>query len=211
MIALSSFRPHNLSDEYRANQIRAKKSWDRVFEKVVYLANYEADLDSDKTSFLGYSGWPRINELAQVAAAQPSMVALVNADIVVTDPIVQVERKMVYTGIQAAVSRRFEFDASNPDFTMAVIVDKGLDIFVTTPRMWKLVAAEIPENLRIGQIQFDTWLTGFFLVKLRNAFRDFSRFKCVFHPKHGGRDMPYNPTEPLKDRYSVAARLPEMM
>lgn len=211
MIAISSFRPHNLSREYQQNQIRAKESWEKVFSKIIYLGNHEPELDSLKTAFLGYSGWPTIKELARLASTQSSLVALINSDIVVTDPIRDVEEKMVRTGIQAAVSRRFEFDPKNHDLATAQIVDKGLDIFIAHPKLWAMVAKEIPDNLQIGHIQFDTWLTGFFLVKLGNAFRDFSRFKCVFHPKHSGRHMPHNPAEPLKDRYSLAAQLPDVM
>lgn len=209
MIAVSSHRSHNQSDEYARNQTWARKSWVGIFSEVIYLSNHEEALSEPNTFFLGYDGWPTLKEMAHIAAHQNQLTALINADIIVTEPILHVERIIKKIGILGATSYRKEFDPPDyPDLSNAQVKDKGLDIWIAKPEIWSRISTDAPTNLFIGHIQIDTWLCGWMCNHLGYAFRNFNEFGCVYHPFHGGRVQPHNLLEPLKDENAIVAKLP---
>lgn len=209
MIAVTSHRAHNKSDEYARNQRYARESWKGIFKEVIYLSNHEPELAGPDTFFLGYDGWPTLRHMADVASRQSDIAVIINADIVLTPSILNAVSVMQQIGIVAMTSYRKEFDTADyPDLSSAKIVDKGLDIWVAQPSIWYRIAQDAPEFLRMGHIQIDTWLCGWLCKHTGYAFRNFNDYGCVYHPKHGGRNQPHNPSEPLKDECSIVAKLP---
>jgi len=202
MIAISSHRKHGHHKcTYRKNQIRAKESWEKYFEKIIYFGDVEPDLQSDKTFFIPCENWPFIRDMAREAGRQPSnYVAIINADIVVTQPFRNVEIIMRASSIRAASSRR-------RDLTKRVLLDndKGRDIFVCTPVVWRNVAKEIPACCRIGHQQWDSWMVAYLRTTLRNGFAEFTRIPCIYHPSHGMRQMPHADTIDISNsRYQIS-------
>lgn len=197
MIALSSIRPHAEDADYAANQIRARRSWDDCFERVYYFGKDEPSLHGTqvKTYFIAQDGWPTIREMANYASCMTTgYVAILNADLVISPLIVDVERYMSRIGLPAATSYRYEFDMDNnvlPIESVRNKQDRGMDIFIATPQIWRLVARAVPTYLRIGHQTWDTWVCGFFCSQLGLGFQQFTDKRVIFHPKHGGRKTPH--------------------
>ena len=188
MIAVSSHRKHGKTlCVYRKNQIRAKESWERYFDQIIYFGPVEPALVSDKTFFIPSDNWPFIRDMAAEASRQPSeFVAIVNADIVVTQPIRQIEGIMRASGMKAVSSRRRDMQTRK-----LLDNDKGRDIFICTPHVWSRVAANVPATCRIGHQQWDSWMIAFLRTTLQNRFGEFTRIPCIYHPRHSGRNMPH--------------------
>lgn len=199
MIAISSFRPLELSEEYLSNQLRAKASWDTVFYRVVYfnepcrqMATGRTTFEQDKTGTR-----PRIKALAEHAAGLSGWVCIINADIVVHPRLIQAEFKLTAGGAQACMSRRWQFEPGH-NVETGRVVDLGLDFFAAVPDVWAKFAADVPEDFRLGKIVWDTWALQWFANNLGESFVDITPCKCIFHPRHGGRidqnlDVPADP------------------
>ena len=192
MIALSSHRPHSKSREFAFNQRLAWLSWQGCFNKIIYAGPPEAELQSRKTVFIQTEDFPTIQTLAKIASEQSEeSVAVLNADICVGHRFGQVKLRM--QSMLCASSRRWHFDPTNPqNFENAVLIDsdRGRDIFIAKKRVWKRIADLVPGHLRIGHQQWDAWMTDYF-NSLKPSFFDFTGIKCIFHPNHGDRQMPY--------------------
>lgn len=188
MIAISSHRPHGYSScIYKKNQKRAIKSWEMYFDSIIYFGPFEKDLVTIKTSFIPCDGWPFIWQMAAEAGRQTSdYVAIINADIVVTQPFKQIEGIMKASKLQGASSRRRDYGTRQ-----LLDDDRGRDIFICTPRVWAKVAKEIPRNCRIGHQQWDSWMVAFLRITLGSKYGDFTGVPCNYHPKHGQRNMPH--------------------
>lgn len=190
MIALSSHRPFKGEPEYRRNQLRAKASWERIFNKIIYVGVFEPDLMSDKTEIIESADWPTMEQLFQVAGWQRETVCLVNADIVLTPTILQVEELLMLEGVKALTSRRYTFNPAAPDFEKAKVgKDLGFDIFIADPDVWQKLCSVVPDDFRIGHNQWDTWLLYTLQCMFKERCRDFTGWKCVFHPQHSGRKV----------------------
>lgn len=191
MIAIGSHKPFSESEEYAATQAMAATSWHEHFSAIYYFGNYEQGLNHDKVLFAKSSGYPTIKEMAEFAShCACEYVAMINADIVIGPRIGEVEKKLNELSLPAAVSYRHEFDPADPkwmDSAERKLNDRGMDIFVAKPEIWRMVAKRIPEYLRIGHNRWDSWVCGFFCEHLGYGFRHFTDYRCVFHPKHGGR------------------------
>lgn len=210
MIAISSARRHEGNPEYATNQVRAAASW-RLFDRVYYFGSYEKDLCYDNTMFARSDDWPTIKSMAEFAShMKDDLVAIINADIVVTAPIKEVEAKLKDLTMPAATSYRYEFDPATADLRSAVRhkEDRGMDIFVATPDVWKMVSARIPGYLRIGHQTFDSWICGFFCANFGFGFRQFTDYRCIFHPKHEGRQTPHSSDIRSDDEYFTRAHVP---
>lgn len=212
MIAISSFRRHEKNAEYAANQIRAANSWS-LFSKAFYFGSYEQDLQRENVLFAKCDeGFPRIRDMAEFAShcEANQLVCIINADIVVTAPILEVERKMIDLTVPAATSYRYEFDPSSGDLNAAVRnkQDRGMDLFCCLPHVWGQISRHIPDYLRIGHPTWDTWVCGFLCSNFGFGFRQFTDYRCVFHPKHGGRKMPHSEEIRSNDEYFTRAHVP---
>lgn len=164
------------------------------------------------TSFLEGREWPTIKHIAHLASEINGgrYVAVINSDIVVTEPILEVEKKLKELTIPCATSYRYEFDPTAPDLSGAVRykTDRGMDIFVALPHVWKMVADRIPDDLRIGHNRWDSWMCGFFCHNFGFGFRQFTDYKCIFHPRHDGRIQPHLNTIKFDDEYFTRAHAP---
>lgn len=211
MIAISSARRHERNVEYASNQKRACESW-KLFKAVYYFGSYEDDLRRDNVLWVKSDDWPSIKLMAGFASRmKDDLVAIINADIVVTGPILEVEKKLKELTIPAATSYRYEFESNDwPDISKAVRhkTDRGMDVFVATPEVWGMVDKRIPEYLRIGHQTFDSWLCGFFCANFGFGFRQFTEARCVFHPRHSGRETPHSSSIRSDDEYFTRAHVP---
>lgn len=211
MIAISSARRHANNSEYAVNQTRAMESW-VLFKQVYMFGSYEEELTKPNVLYVKSHDWPAIKSMAEFAShINGDLVCLINADIVVTEPIIEVEKKMKELTIPAASSYRYTFDpADYPDLSKATRPkeDRGMDIFVATSDVWRAVSKRIPEYLRIGHQTFDSWLCGFFCANYGFGYRGFTNYRCVFHPKHNGRETPFRDTIRSDDEYFTRAHVP---
>lgn len=214
MIAISSARPFASSPEYAANQARASRSWRDKFSNIYYVGHYEEELDSENTLFVRPEGdYPTIKMMAEFAAQLTSeYVAILNADIVIGSGIAEVERKMCEMALPAATSYRYEFDPTLWPESLGDAVhhkeDRGMDIFVANPKIWALVARDVPVDLWFGNPTWDTWVCGYFNETLGYGFRSFTQSRCVFHPKHGGRTTPMGSRVTSNSKYFTLAKRP---
>lgn len=138
-------------------------------------------------------------------------VALINADIVLTSGISNVEQRMRDCSLPSATSYRYEFEPSDyPNLDKAIRhkEDRGMDLFIAHPNIWKLVAKDVPEALWFGHNCWDTWVCGYFCHHLGYGFRQFTEDRCVFHPKHGGRNQPNVENIVKNDPYLTRAKRP---
>lgn len=189
MIAISSFKPLDLSVEVALNQIRAHETWSRAFDAIIYFGPYEPRLKCPKTSFICHDDFPTISLMALTASMTGDWAAILNADIVVAPNLPAVWDRAVRQGARALTSYRWEYEEDDLDLMNARIADNGFDFFATTPDMWGRVSAEVPASYRIGHNVWDSWLLGFFNTVLQRKFFDITSQRVIFHPKHGAREQ----------------------
>lgn len=196
MIAISSHRPHSGNPEYAINQRLAHMAWEQVFSKVIYMGEPEPELTGLKTVFVRTENFPHIKTAAQLAASSPGFSAILNADIVVTPGIQNLEMQLFRKNQLCASSRRWNFRRTGGPLQSMISQaslgnDRGRDIFIAHSRVWQEVAANVPPVLRIGNPRWDAWMTDFFRERWDAKFVDFTTMRCVFHPNHEGRHYPY--------------------
>lgn len=203
MIAISSFKPFNKSADIARNQLRAKESWERIFDGIIYFGTPEPKLMSPKTQFVPWPDFPPISMLILAAAECFDHACIINADIIVGDMLKYIwpmER------MSACTSRRYEFDPEEFDLGQAELKDYGIDFFMANPWVWRQVWRAIPKELRIGHVAWDSWMLSFLNVHCGRRFCDITAHRCIFHPKHEERNRPYNIKPP--EAYSELAGLP---
>lgn len=210
MIAVSTIRPFGDDPVYKANQLMALSSWLNVFDKVIYVNKPEREIDDRKVFFVPLNEeFPTLKSLAWIAAFQYEETALINGDIVVTEPLTRIPGIMRREYVWAVTSKRYQFDPAKQDLSQAVVEDNGADFFLAQPNMWKYVSNQAPVNLRFGQDMWDHWLLGFFNVMLGKQFRNITDYRCIYHPKHEGRKRV--PTDKPNDPYFNAANWPRSL
>lgn len=188
MIAVSSFRPKaKCAPDIWQNQVNARKSWDAVFEKVVYLGTTDPELTGRvETLFEPAEDFPRIADMAKAASQANSWACIINADIWLKPEFAEVERKLHAKAAHAAVSSRRDLNTNE-------VVDAGLDIFMAIAPLWASIAQDIPKDFRIGHIHWDTWVIGWFNAHCgRKSFWDISPLRLVYHPRHEDRIRPHS-------------------
>lgn len=171
----------------------AWKSWHQVAEAIVLFNDVQPALQSSITRFIPAESHPRIMELVELCMYQKEWCAILNGDIVITECFQRVELTLSARRAQAAVSWRHEFDP-NVGLEPRARVDNGLDFFAACPWIWAQVYAAVNENLRLGAIQWDSWMLGFFGLRSGGSLFDITPSRCVCHPLHQGRQ--YGPAPP---------------
>lgn len=185
-MALSSLRPLGDSQEHDFNQLNAFESWKRSFSQVIYFNSPQDGIQSANTLFVPAQDFPPLWQFAEWAAYQTDWCCIVNSDILIGHnwqtalDAIRKKRAKCFT------SWRYEFV---PQYGTAAarVVDPGIDIFAADPDIWKLVLKHIPENLRIGCQQWDSWMLGAFGELAGKHFVAITKHRCIFHPKHGNR------------------------
>jgi hypothetical protein len=192
MTVISSFKPLDKSQAITLNQLRAKESWEYVFDSIIYFNAPDFRLASDKTEFIESEDFPHISAMFLAAAMTDDITAIVNADIVVARGLRQVIEREFGRGCGALMSFRYEFHPENPDYKNAKNIDQGLDFFCSSPELWNMAYKYVPSDYRIGHIKWDNWLMNFFQHTLGSRFfSDITAKKCIFHPIHEERYRPH--------------------
>lgn len=200
LIAVSSFRALDDSAEVAANQLRAKRSWDLVFDRIILFGAYDKRLASPTTEFIRREDFPHISMMVWTASQQTVPTCLLNADIVVAPNLKELVNKAWAKGAMAMTSQRLEFDPKTEDYFRARVVDMGADFFCAKSEVWKQVYKAIPNAYRIGAGGWDNWMLGYLSMTFPRRFFDITTLAPIFHPKHGSRIRP--PTgEAPKDRF----------
>lgn len=192
LVAVSSFRALDDSAEVAANQIRAKRSWDLVFDRIFLFGKYDKRMASQITTFIESEDFPIIASMAQLASYRTEPVCLLNADIVVAPNLKAMVNQAWAKGALAMTSQRLEFDPKTEDYFRAVVRDLGADFFCAKPEVWRQVDKAIPGQFRIGHQRWDQWMLNFLWHTYRRRFVDITTLGPIFHPKHEGRKMPHN-------------------
>lgn len=169
-------------------QKRALASWYPLFDEIVYFGKSESDYleTGPKVIFEPCSGKPSIGKMCQYAAQQQQWACLVNADIIIGSSLPKVMSWLEKNRLKCAVSLRWELEEA-ANLNRATIKDNGLDWFAATPDMWALAASEIPPELCMGRIIWDSWMLGFFMARSGGACADITQSKTIFHPRHDDR------------------------
>ncbi len=200
LVALSSFRAlKDCSPEIAKNQLRAKRSWEAVFDQIIYFGELEPALASARTTFVPTADFPAMSTVLLAASWGNDLTAIINADIVVLPILKEAIQAALSGGAVAMTSQRFEFDPVTEDYAKAKVVDMGIDFFAAWPNVWKDAALRVPDELRWGGNQWDTWLSSYFNMSLQRRFVSLSRYRAILHPRHGDRKRPEVPL--LKDDY----------
>jgi len=192
LTAVASFRALDDSAEVAANQLRAKRSWDLVFDRIILFGSYDKRLASRNTEFIPCEDFPHISQMAWIASQQTVPACLLNADIVVAPNLKELVNKAWAKQIVAMTSQRLEFDPKTEDYFRAVVRDLGADFFCAMPAVWKQVYKAIPEQFRIGHQRWDQWMLNFLWHSYQRRFVDITTLGPIFHPKHEGRKMPHH-------------------
>lgn len=193
IIAASSHRPHSESEEYRENQLLAFRTWQGVFDKIIYFGPEEPELASSKTMFVPIADFPSIKEMAAMLARNKGFHVLLNADICVAPRIKDLPAYMKFNGKSSASSRRWHFRKEDNTFDKADMGDdRGRDFFMCRSDIWHAVAETINPGFRIGHQKWDAWMVNFLRAKYNDGFADISGDRLIFHPVHEGRKMPHS-------------------
>ncbi len=191
LVAISSFRALDECEEVAANQIRAKKSWDKVFDRIVLFGAFDKRLATPVTDFVPCEDFPHISLLLWMASKQIEPTCILNADIVVAPNLKELVGRAWAKGALAMTSRRLEFDPKTEDYFRALVVDLGADFFCAKQEVWKQAHHEIPKVFRIGHNRWDNWMLNFLWHHCQRRFVDISTLGPIFHPKHGSRKQPH--------------------
>lgn len=187
LCAVSSFRALDDSAEVASNQLRAKRSWDLVFDRIILFGAYDKRLASRITDFAEGEDFPHISSMVWAAAQQTVPTCILNADIVVDPNLKSMVNRAWVKGALAMTSQRLEFDPKTEDYFRARVVDYGCDFFCAKPEVWRQVYKEIPAAYRIGHGLWDSWMLNFLQATLQRRFVDITTLGPIFHPKHGDR------------------------
>lgn len=192
LVAVSSFRALDDCAEVASNQLRAKRSWDLVFDRILLFGAYDKRLASPTTQFIKCEDFPHISSMIWAASQQTVPTCLLNADIVVAPNLKELVNKAWAKGALAMTSQRLEFNPKTEDYFRAVVRDLGADFFCAKPEVWKQVYKAIPEVFRIGHQRWDQFMLNFLWHTYRRRFVDITTLAPIFHPKHDGRKMPHH-------------------
>jgi hypothetical protein len=211
MNAVSTFRPHKGESEYARNQIRAVRSWQNIFGKVLLIGEHEPDLAMQNVEFVKGDDFPYIKDMIFLLSQQPGWSCWINCDIVLNSGVLSAVRRMEQLQKAAATSQRWTFNPETADLSKAVVEpnDFGLDIFITSQAWWNIMHSVIPSMLRKGGQVYDTWMTGYFWNTMGHGYCSLTGYRCVFHPRHEGRRMAAaNAVEWIQDEYGRSACIP---
>lgn len=191
MLAISSPRPRNQCPaQIVQQQMEAIWSWSKVFDEILLFGledpQITAMVGKERVGFVGSVGRPSIKQMCAMAAGTQEWCCLLNADIIVDGNWPRVQDELLKSGMECAVSRRWEIPPSG-DTGHAQLKDLGLDFFCASPEIWKAAAEKIAEEFQIGRIMWDTWMLAFFMEASGGKCADLTPARVVFHPQHGHR------------------------
>lgn len=183
----------------------AFRTW-MLFAKKVYLfGEHEPVLSGSKVHFVPSEQFPRIKDMVILAASQKQEYsAICNGDILLDPQIMRIEQRMRFGNYRCASSRRWHFKSDAVSIEQAressSLIDqdgrddRGRDVFIARWDVWGRIAKDIPDQYRISHNAWDAYLTDKFREHWNDRFLDFTAFRYVLHPHHGGRKRPYHET-----------------
>jgi hypothetical protein len=170
-------------------------------KRIILFGQHEPDLSNGKVSFVPSEQFPRIKDMAEIAGRQKQqIVCICNGDILLNPAVMKIEQRIRNSGFRCASSRRWHFDPLKPmseSLENASMInedgidDRGRDVFIARWDVWAQVANETPERFRLGHGRWDAFMTDKFREHWNDRFVDFSAFRWVHHPHHGGRRRPH--------------------
>lgn len=172
--------------EYDSNQLRAKESWNRYAQSIVYFNDPQPQLASPKTWFIDSEPYPRIKDILEFCIEQDDWCAILNADIVLGPKFPAVEAKLKAKNATCASSWRFNFDPAR-GIESGVHNDNGIDFFAATPEVWGMAYELCQEELRLGSGYWDGWMLSVFGTFSPLGFYNITPSKVIYHPNHGNR------------------------
>jgi hypothetical protein len=192
MLAISSIKPFSQDLAYGLLQQEAISSWARIFNEIILVSsNPEPSLDKLKITMIIADCFPPIHHLSLLASSSVEpYVAIINSDIYLTEELKLVEALLNKSGSRCATSRRWNY-AGDVQSAQLHPGDNGLDIFMATPDAWAYVSGQIPVELRLGIPGWDNWLVRCFHKRYGHSFRNFTRWRCCFHPLHSPHERPH--------------------
>lgn len=181
MDAISSYRPFEDSQEISRNQLKAKETWEPLFNRITYFGPVEDALKSPKTYFVECLGKPSIKSLALHAGHGFGWKSLINSDIQIDPKAKNLER--ILNRHEAACAFSFRIPIGKTEKK-----DLGIDFFLATTDVWHRLSHIIPEQFTIGRQQWDTWVLSFFFTHYGEHCFDLSPMKLIYHPDHEERN-----------------------
>lgn len=154
-----------------------------AFERLIYVGSYCEEFSSILSEFVPGEDRPSIQSLCAIAMEMETWSCLINADIVVSPKLKEVERRMTAQGIKCAISQRYDLETG-------FVIDQGLDWFAGTPEVWKRIHSIIPDDFRISFGVWDLWMLNAFVAEFGRKCADVTRERLIMHPKHGERKSP---------------------
>lgn len=182
MIAVSSFRPLGQNPEWDRNQLAAKRSWDEAFDEVFYFNVEEPQLGTGKTTFIPTLDHPPIVDMCRLCSIASRWACIINADIIVSPRVREIERRAEARGAYALTSFRYQLNNGRQQ-----VIDNGLDWFAALPWVWLTAVDKCPGQLRIGHPTWDTWMIGLFNYAAGTRFYNVTNHQLIFHPRHEDR------------------------
>ena len=167
---------------------------------MVYLNQPETEMARRKVAFVRCEDFPPIKLCCEFLSRATWPALLVNADITLDLGMMKVLEDVRTRGVLAAVSKRW---------TDGMVLDNGLDIVLSNPAIWGIIWKLCPAFFRMGNPRWDGWMLGALSSIAGIAFRDFTSYRCVFHPKHGERMSPFATAEEAPDNFEKTAHWPE--
>jgi hypothetical protein len=222
MIAVSTFKPQHKSAEIARNQIRGIQSWYPFFDRIFLIGAPEPDFTHEKVTFVGGEDYPTIHDMIALLAdvrnypGYPDGQSIrigtwLNADIVLRPPFENLKALMTQRP-QAATSWRMTYSPEYEKELAGVYYDPadfGMDIFVARQPLWEFAERVVHPKMRVACLTHDSWLCGFFNKVTVGHVYDFSKWRCVLHPKHGDRSFPAkNELAWADDEYGRCAGFP---
>ena len=171
LIAVSSFRALDDSAEVAANQLRAKRSWDLVFDRIFYSATTISDWHHPPPSSYRAKTSRTSPLMAWVASQQTVPACILNADIVVAPNLKALVNQAWTKGALAMTSQRLEFDPKTEDYFRAVVRDLGADFFCAMPSCMEAGLQGDPEPVQNRPPTWDQWMLNFLWHTYRRRFR----------------------------------------
>lgn len=175
-----------------------------MFAKKIIIFGNQSDravIGGGKVEVLNSEQFPRIRDMVLVASFQKMQhVAICNGDILLDPAITKIEQRMRFGNYRCASSRRWHFDPTVP---MEIarqgasltnqdgVDDRGRDVFIARWDVWHDMHRDIPTKYRIGHNGWDKYVTDWFREHHNTRFLDFTGYKIVHHPHHGGRKQPF--------------------
>lgn len=210
-IVTSVFNWESHSSQWKTNLLRARDSWLGLGCKVVIVGPENPEYAKPGVEFTGHPPFPKKNLIFGKAAAQSGIVALVDADLIVSESVNQALEYISNGTVKMLTSKRWTYNPAMFDLNAAFVDpnDNAVDCYIGDSSLFVHPASVMPGSFREAHNIWDTWAVGYFNKTLGTAFKSATKFKFLFHPKHEERRKPYGDPKKPRDQWIVCANHPD--